>query len=135
MAKDLIDWFHTNLVHPGDSRLAETIRQTFYVRTLDKLVKRYMAKCQVCEEAKVTAVKPVGKVPMRSEQSGMPFEVVRVDCCGPWKVEMQCKRPKKTVTCKVHAVTIIDDATKWPEVVQLEGNRAVGPVVIPQLIK
>ena len=26
MARDLIDWFHTNLMHPGESRLAETIR-------------------------------------------------------------------------------------------------------------
>ena len=124
MAKDLVDWFHTNLMYPGESRLAETIRQTFYVRGLDKLVKRHVASCQVCQEAKVTAVRPVGKVPIRTERSGTPFDVVRVDCCGPWKLQVQCKRPKKELTREVHAVTVIDDATTWPEVVQLEGKTA-----------
>ena len=124
MAQDLVNWFHTNLMHPGESRLAETIRQTFYVRTLDKLVKKHVANCQVCQEAKVTAIQPVGKVPVRSERSGTPFDVVRVDCCGPWKLEVQCKRPEKVMTREVHAVTVIDDATTWPEVVNLEGKTA-----------
>ena len=124
MAKDVIDWFHINLMHPVESRLAETIRQTFYVRALDKLVKRHVTKCQICQESKVTAVQPVGKVPMWSERSSTPFDAVQVDCCGPWKIGVQCKRPKKTVTRKVHAVTIIDDAMAWPEVVQLEAKTA-----------
>ena len=124
MAKDMIDWFHTNLIHPGESRLTETIRQTFYVRSLDKLVRKYMSKCKVCQEAKVTAVQPVGKVPIRSERVGTPFQVVRIDCCGPWKIEVQCRKPRKSMTREIHAVTMIDDATTWPEVVPLQGKTA-----------
>ena len=29
MSDDLIDWFHMNLIHPGESHLAETICQNF----------------------------------------------------------------------------------------------------------
>ena len=61
---------------------------------------------------------------MRTERSTRPFEVVQVDCCGPWKINVQCRRPKKTVTKEVHAVTIIDDAAGWPEIVRLEGKTA-----------
>ena len=124
MANDMIDWFHTNLIHPGESRLTETIRQTFYVRGLDKLVRKYVSKCKVCQEAKVTAVQPVGKVPIRSERVGTPFKVVRIDCCGPWKLEVQCGNPRKSMTREIHAVTMIDDATTWPEVVPLQRKTA-----------
>ena len=30
LANDLLDWFHVNLLHPGATRLAETVRQLFY---------------------------------------------------------------------------------------------------------
>ena len=29
MAEDLLNWFHENLLHPGASYLAETVRQIF----------------------------------------------------------------------------------------------------------
>ena len=74
MKNDLINWFHMNLIHPGESRLTETIRQNLYVCSLDKKVKQYVKTCKEYQEAKVTAVQPVGKLPVRSEQSGTPFE-------------------------------------------------------------
>ena len=61
---------------------------------------------------------------MRSEQSTRPFEVMRIDCCGHLKIQVECKNPPKTITKEVHAVTMVDDATTWPEVAQLEGNSA-----------
>ena len=124
MSDDLIDWFHVNLIHPGESRLTETIRQNFYVRSLDKKVKAYVKSCKECQAAKVTAVQPVGKVPIRSERSGIPFEHVRIDCCGPWQIDVHCKKPKKVFRKEVHAATMIDDATTWPEIIQLEGKSA-----------
>ena len=39
MAKDPIDWFYTNLIHLGESHLAETIQQMYYVQGLDKHMK------------------------------------------------------------------------------------------------
>ena len=56
MSNDLIDWFHMNLIHPSESRLTETIRQNFYVRSLDMKVKQYVKMCKGCQEAKVTAM-------------------------------------------------------------------------------
>ena len=90
MSNDLIDWFHMNLLHPGESRLAETIRQKFYLRSIDKIVKQYVKTCKECQEAKVTAVQPVGKLPIRSERSRTPFKNVRIDCCGPWQIDVHC---------------------------------------------
>ena len=124
MADDLVEWFHENLMHPGASRLVETIRQMFYVKGLDERSQRLVAKCPECQKSKVTAIQPVGKVPMRTERTVKPFETVRVDCCGPWTVEVQCKRPRKTITRQVHAVTMVDDATGWPEITQLNEKTA-----------
>ena len=124
MSNDIIDWFHMNLIHPGESRLAETIRQNFYVRSLDKKVKAYVKSCKEYQEAKVTAVQPVGKLPIRSEQSGTPFENVRIDCYGPWQINVHCKKPNKVFKKEVHTATMIDNATTWPEIIQLEGKSA-----------
>ena len=90
MSEDLIDWFHMNLLHPGESRLTQTICQKFYVRSIDKKVKQYVKTCKECQEAKVTAVQPVGKLPIRSERSRTPFKNVRIDCCGPWQIDVHC---------------------------------------------
>ena len=122
MSNDLIDRFHMNHIHPGESRLTETIRQNFYVQSLDKKVKQYVKTCKECQEAKVTAVQPVGKLPVRSERSGTPFEYVRIDCCGPWQIDVHCKKPRKVLKKEIHAATMIDDATTWPEIIQLEGK-------------
>ena len=69
-------------------------------------------------------MQPVRKVPLRMERSTEPFEMMRVDCCGPWTVEVQCQKPHKTFTRKMHAITMINDATGWPEIAQLEEKRA-----------
>ena len=106
IADDLLSWFHKNLLHHGASRLAETVRQIFYVKNLDERAKELVRKCPKCQESKVTAVQPVGQVPMQMEQSTKPFEVVQIDCCGPWKIKAQCQKPKKTLTKEVHTVTI-----------------------------
>ena len=124
IADDVIAWFHENLLHPGASRLIETIRQMFYVKGLDDRANRMVAKCAEYQRSKVTAVQPIGKVPMRTERSVEPFETVRVDCCGPWPIEVLCKKPRKILTKKVHAITMIDDATGWPEISQLEEKKS-----------
>ena len=118
-------FYQYNMLPIGvESRLTETIRQFFYMQSLDEKVKQYVKACKDCQEAKVTAVQPVGKLPIRIKWSGTPFEYVRIDCCGPWQINVSCKKPKKVVKREVHAVTMIDNATMWPEIIQLEGKLA-----------
>ena len=104
--------------------MAETIRQTFYVRALDKKVKECVKSCEICQESKITAARPVGKVPLRTVRSTTPFEIVRIDLCGPWTVDVECTKPPKTLKRSVHAVTITDDATSWPEIEYIEEKSA-----------
>ena len=40
------------------------------------------------------------------------------------EVEIRDNRSRRTVTKKVHAVTMIDDATGWPEIAQLDEKKA-----------
>ena len=120
----LLSWFHEHLLHPGEARLVETVRKNFYVKGLDNKVRKLVKTCKVCQESKVTAIRPVGKLPLRTVRSTNPFEIVRVDCCGPWAVEVRCKNPPKTITKQVFAVTLIDDATGWPEIEYLEEKSA-----------
>ena len=130
LANALLGWFHVNLFYPGATRLAETVRQLFYIKGLDEKAQELVRKCPECQSSKVTAVRLVGKVPLRLERSLKLFEVIRVDCCGPWPVEVEIRnnRSRRTVTKKVHAVTMIDDATGWPKIAQLdEKKRTISP--------
>lgn len=69
-------------------------------------------------------MQPVGKVPLRSERSVELFETVRVDCCAPWTVKVQCRKPQMTISRKVHTVMMIDDAKGWLEITQLDEKTA-----------
>ena len=56
MAEDQLGWFHENLLHPGASRLTETVCQMFYIKNLDERAKELVQKCPRCQDSKVTAV-------------------------------------------------------------------------------
>ena len=48
LANDLLAWFHVNLLHPGATRLVETVRQLFYIKGLDEKAQELVKKCPEC---------------------------------------------------------------------------------------
>ena len=120
--KDIIDWFHTNLHHIGDERTQQTIKQHFAWPGLGEEVSRYIRKCPICQKKKKTGVKNYGKVPMSLDTSTAPFDVVHLDMIGPWSIK--CKIADKRVSVAIQALTMVDKATNWPEIIQANEKNA-----------
>jgi len=84
-------------------------------------------RCKTCEEKKVTNIKKQGKIPLKERKNLKPFETLSVDLCGPWRCKFTVERnisekpnEKKIQTrieeADIWALTMIDEATSWPEV-------------------
>lgn len=113
----MIEWYHEMLKHAGAERTAKTIRQYFDWPGAVEQVKRHVKICSVCQKQKITGVKKYGKIPFPdSEESSVPpFHTVHVDMIGPWRVYF--KIVGKKVYKEVQALTIVDRATTWPEII------------------
>ena len=72
--------------------------------------------CSLCQKCKKVH-KKCGKLPAR-EVDSTPWERVNIDLIGPWSV----KTPTKTHT--LNALTIIDPATSWFEIIEVKDTTA-----------
>ena len=45
-------WYHEYLVHPGQTRMEETLRKVFYWPNLDKDTQAYVKTCRECQMSK-----------------------------------------------------------------------------------
>ena len=112
----LVRWYHDSLVHAGASRMIATIRAHFYWPGMDREIKEYCSECPECQISKKTARRPVGHLPVRPPRSVTPWERVHIDGIGKWEFDVHIVLPKKTVKRSIQAITMICEASLWPEV-------------------
>ena len=120
----MVEWCHEKLQHAGPERTMKTIRQHFeWPGSVDQ-VKKYVKKCPKCQKFKLTGVKKYGKVPLPDEDDSymLPFHTVQVDMIGPWSVKFNMLG--KSIKRNVQALTIIDRATSWPEIVAADNKES-----------
>ena len=55
LQKQTLEWYHTFLLHPGQERTEETIRQHFYWPRLREDVRSYIKCCDTCQHLKRTS--------------------------------------------------------------------------------
>ena len=110
LQRRVVEWYHENLVHPGENRTEATIRQHFTWKNLRKDVEDVCKKCYVCQITKKTK-KKYGLLPPKDAEA-IPWNTLCVDTIGPYKIQ-QKKRKEPLI---LHAVTMIDPATGWFEV-------------------
>ena len=60
----IVNWYHTMLCHPGETRTEETIRQHFAWKGLKTEVKRQCGTCHICQVTKKVH-KNYGKLPAK----------------------------------------------------------------------
>ncbi len=58
----VVMWYHHYLMHPGHTRLEETLVATMYWQTLRSDVRRHVEKCDTCQKGKIRKQK-YGKIP------------------------------------------------------------------------
>ena len=67
LKKKVVEWYHTTLCHPGETRTEQTIRQHFYWKNLREDVHNTCSKCPTCQKTKRT-YKKYGHLPERKQK-------------------------------------------------------------------
>jgi Integrase zinc binding domain len=102
--------YHEYLLHPGQTRTEQTIRNTMTWPGLTQDVERFCSTCPVCQLNEKESKKYSLLSPKTAESD--PWVMVCVDLVGPFTV----KTPLKTHS--LLALTTIDPATGWFEIIQ-----------------
>jgi hypothetical protein len=113
----VVKWYHEMLCHPGEKRTEETIRQHLTWTGLKTDVLKCIKKCTNCQKGKKQK-KKYGHVPPKLAES-QPWEHLCVDMIGPYQIRRKGKK-----TLRLQAITMIDPATGWFEIVQSETKTA-----------
>jgi len=116
----ILQWYHATLQHPGVKRMQATVRENFYWPGMDATVESLVHTCAICQQCKLTAVKKYGKIPLPVNTKVTPWEEVHVNLVGPWDVRFNITSvPGKATIEKIHALTVIEKATGWPEFIAI----------------
>ena len=117
LQKQVVEWYHQTLCHPGMTRTEQTIRQHFWWKTLREDVQKVCSTCDICQRTKIQHTK-YGKLPEK-EAEGDPWEKLCVDMIGPYTIKRRGADPL-TLWC----VTMIDPATGWFEIKEVKDKEA-----------
>jgi Integrase zinc binding domain len=112
----VLSWYHEYLLHPGQTRMEQTIRNTMTWPGLTQDVERLCSTCPVCQLTKQER-KKYGLIPPKIAESD-PWVMVCVDLVGPFTI----KTPLKTHS--LLALTMIDPATGWFEIAKANNKSA-----------
>lgn len=135
----LMQWFHDALMHPGAIRMEESVRRCFTWEKCRDDIREFIKTCEVCQKTKSTNKQKQGKLPLKDAPVHNAFDVLTVDLCGPWAMEatVQSKSEVKTkkgkakkkieeriVRVQVWALTMVDEASSWIEIVPIKNKRS-----------
>ena len=117
LQKHVVQWYHTYLCHPGESRTEESIAQYLYWPNMRKTVRELVSKCSICQKTKRTRLK-YGHLPPKVAEA-TPWVHLCVDSIGPYHLTRK-GLPKLIF----RAITMIDPATGWIEIRAVRTGRA-----------
>ncbi len=121
MQERIIEWYHCNLQHTGINRTVNLISQVFDWKGLRPMVEKYVNSCDSCQRNKMTTKKSYGKILLvPALRNKDPWEVVHIDCCGPWKVKWRDSETNEKKEIEIHLLSIVDACTGWSEFVQID---------------
>ena len=118
MQKRITEWYHLQLCHPGETRTEQSIRQHFWWPKLRQQVHTTVKKCKICQLNKKRS-KKYGHLPAKKAEVE-PWDKLCVDLIGPYAIKRKGK-----VTLTLWCVTMIDPATGWFEIRQIQDKQAI----------
>ena len=120
-----VEWYHNVLCHPGETRTELTIKQHFYWPNLRQDVKHVCSKCNTCLLTKRSnKTRKYGLLPEKKAESE-PWEILCIDLIGPYPIPTKGHKKKKDpAPLQLWAVTMIDPATGWLEIREINTKRA-----------
>ena len=118
LQKYAVNWYHTYLLHPGMERTEATLCQHYYWPESRDTIRAHIKKCTTCQKNKKIN-KKYGYLPAK-EAEAIPWDRLSVDLIGPYKI----KREGHDEPLVLKALTMIDPATGWFEIVQYSDKTA-----------
>jgi hypothetical protein len=112
LQSEVVTWYHHYLMHPGHTRLEETIAASMYWRSLRSDVRNHVKKCRSCQLGKKRK-RHYGRLPPKEAET-TPWKSVCVDLIGPYTI-----KAKDDTVLDFMCLTMIDPATGWFEIVEL----------------
>jgi hypothetical protein len=115
-----LNWYHYYLNHPGGDRLGNTIKETCYWKGLSNQAKQHVRTCKVCQQYKNK--RKYGHVPAKTIEDLVPWRTVHIDLIGPYTITAKQIQPGgeiKEIKLKLTAMTMVDPATGWFEIVEV----------------
>ena len=111
LRKKLVVWYHRMLVHPGSTRLYNTLHQHFIWPKMLETITEVIRPCKPCQVGK-RGERGYGKIPLKDIETA-PWKDVCLDLSGPWTTTIDGKE------VAFHALTIIDPFTSWIEIIPI----------------
>jgi len=105
-------WYHHYLQHPGHTHLKETMKAAIYWKGMCTTIRSITKSCKTCQINKKQSLK-YGHLPPKLVIS-TPWEALCVDLIGPYTL-----KGKDGSSIDFMALTMIDPASSWLEVVEL----------------
>ena len=120
----IVNWYHVNLCHLGQTRTEVKIRQHFTWNNLRKDVEQVCKKYHACQLTKKIDPK-IGHFPAKTVEEG-PWDTLCVDLIGPYTIERKGKHKngKKKKDLTLWCVTMIDPVSSWLEIAKIKAKRA-----------
>ena len=131
MQMKLTECYHNLLMHPGETRTELTIGQHYYWKGMRQTIQKVCRACKMCNFAKPHLSKhKFAKLPEK-QADYIPWKTVHIDLIGPYPfgaATVYCKKTKKQIPNPkrvwLHALTMIDPATGWFDIVEIDDKRA-----------
>ena len=110
----IVDWYHLNLQHAGITRTVNSIGQVSTWEGLRPMVEQHILSCDECQRNRNTNKRSYGHIPLTPAlRDKDPWEVVHVDCCGPWKIKWFSEETGETKTFTIYLLSMVDTCTGW----------------------
>ena len=122
LQKQIVNWYHTVLLHPGESRTEATINQHFWWSGMQKTVKSIVGRCPTCQLLK-RSTKQYGHLPAKTAEAE-PWVVLCVDMIGPYNIQQTPTNGLKK-SYVLWCVTMIDPATGWLEIKEVTSKNPI----------
>ena len=120
MQRKAVEWYHQILCHPGETRTELTMGQHFCWKGMRNTVQDVCKRCPTCQINK-TSWKKYGELPPKQAEV-TPWKTLHIDTIGEYSIDVKVKGKSKTL--KLRCLTMIDPATGWFEIAQLDRGRA-----------
>ena len=121
LQRQVVEWYHHYLQHPGHSRLEETLRAAMYWKGMRTTIRSYVKNCRSCQINKRRKLK-YGQLPSKLVVM-TPWEAVCVDLIGPYTL-----KGKDGTQIDFMCLTMIDPASSWFEMVELPVMETITPI-------